>query len=272
MKYLFSFAMVLGLVACGTDTEEAIVEVPAAAIPEAQMTADEPPMSVAMVEFVWHKKGPEFSDEALLEHTEKWAAIVDEAGWNLRSASVITPRFENPNADFMWVMAWPSAEARNTAWTEWAASYEADWLASSEGIFTYDSETVPTFKPNRGRSPAVITPVGGTGVREYLFCSYNEGFGADDMAAYRLAFNAYVDTIAAEGGPSSYWWGYLSPMFDPDPENPFDFVWSNSWGLDAERDAGQSAFAETQLAADAQTMLTCSDPFVFDARRIYAGS
>ena len=133
------------------------------------MTADEPPMTIAMVEFVWHKKGPDFSEEALLAHTEKWAGIVDEAGWNLRSAAVITPRFDNPNADFMWAMAWPSAEARNTAWSEWAESYEADWLASSEGVFTYDSETVPTFKPNRGRVSSMPTPVGGTGVREYSF-------------------------------------------------------------------------------------------------------
>ena len=61
-------------------------------------------------------------------------------------------------------------------------------------------------------------------------------------------------------------------MFDPQPDNPFDFVWTNSWGADAERDAGQAAFVETDLAAEAQTMLTCSDPFVFDTRRIYAGA
>ena len=279
MKYLISVMVLLGLAACSSDTEEMAaapvadkVETPAMEQAEMPVMAEEPPMTVAMVEFVWHKKGPDFSEEALLEHTEKWAGIVDEAGWDLRSASVITPRFDNPNADFMWVMAWPSLEARNTAWSEWAESYEADWLASSEGVFTYNSETVPTFKPNRGRVSAMPTPVGGTGVREYLFCSYNEGYGADDMAAYRLAFNAYVDGVAAETGPSRYWWTYLSPMFDPQPENPFDFVWTNSWGADAERDAGQAAFVETDLAAEAQTMLTCSDPFVFDTRRIYAGA
>ena len=275
MKYLISVMVLLGLAACSSDTEE-MAEAPVAEKAEmpAEMpaVADEPPMTIAMVEFVWHKKGPDFSEEALLAHTEKWAGIVDEAGWNLRSAAVITPRFDNPNAEFMWAMAWPSLEARNTAWSEWAESYEADWLASSEGVFTYDSETVPTFKPNRGRVSSMPTPVGGTGVREYIFCSYNEGFGADDMAAYRLAFNAYVDGVAAEAGPSSYWWAYLSPMFDPQPENPFDFMWTNSWATDAERDAGQAAFVETELAAEAQTMLTCSDPFVFDTRRIYAGA
>ena len=86
--------VLLGLVACGSDTEEmAAAPVAEKAEMPAEMpaVADEPPMTIAMVEFVWHKKGPDFSEEALLAHTEKWAGIVDEAGWNLRSASVITP-------------------------------------------------------------------------------------------------------------------------------------------------------------------------------------
>ena len=78
-KYLISVMVLLGLVACGSDSEE-MAATPVAEKAEMPAMADEPPMTIAMVEFVWHRKGPDFSEEALLAHTEKWAGIVDEAG------------------------------------------------------------------------------------------------------------------------------------------------------------------------------------------------
>ena len=82
MKYLISVMILLGLVACSSDTEEMAeapvadkVETPAMEQAEMPVMAEEPPMTVAMVEFVWHKKGPNFSDESLMAHTEKWAGI-----------------------------------------------------------------------------------------------------------------------------------------------------------------------------------------------------
>lgn len=89
MKYVLSLSIFLFLAACGSDSAtNATDEVAMASEPAVESSASSVP---AMVEYVWHSKEANFSDEALKEHTDRWAGIVDEAGMDLNYAAVITP-------------------------------------------------------------------------------------------------------------------------------------------------------------------------------------
>jgi len=78
-----------------------------------------PPNQV--VEYVWHYKGPNFSQENLNMLVNKWNSMIDSRGYEMNGANILTPRGES-DADFIWVMLWPSMEARDNAWDDWMNS------------------------------------------------------------------------------------------------------------------------------------------------------
>jgi hypothetical protein len=187
-------------------------------------------------------------------------------------AAVNTPRFDDERYDFLWVMMWPSQEARDGAWSNWAENYESQWLEDSAGIFTYSADNVFSFAPTPVRQPSAPN-ASGMGISEYMFCSYNEGHGAEDLAAFVELHNEFMDAYEATNGASGYWAATMAPFFEPTVENPFDYMWFNGWTSDQERDAGWAAYNEAAHAATAGEFSTCNGPFIFDSRVIYmAGS
>ena len=144
MKRILTLLSIFALTACGgesTSTES----VTAAPAPAAEAPAPQVP---AMVEFVWHQKADGFTDEALQSHTEYWANVAREADWGLMVAAVMTPRFEADGFDFLWVMAWPTQEARDNAWADWAENHEPAWLELTQNTFTYSAEHAYGFAPS----------------------------------------------------------------------------------------------------------------------------
>ena len=89
-------------------------------------------------------------------------------------AAVMTPRFDAEGFDFLWVMAWPTQEARDNAWADWAANHEPAWLELTQNTFTYSAEHAYGFAPSPGRQ-ATAPNTSGSSVVEFLFCEYNEG-------------------------------------------------------------------------------------------------
>lgn len=91
--------------------------------PDVAATPSPEPISQQFVEYVWHEKGENFSDEALNKKIAEWNAIFDETGYDVIGANILTPRQPNEDYDFVWVMRWPSIAARDAAWahlqTQW---------------------------------------------------------------------------------------------------------------------------------------------------------
>ena len=224
-----------------------------------------------MVEFVWHQKADGFTDEALQSHTEYWANVASEADWGLMVAAVMTPRFEADGFDFLWVMAWPTQEARDNAWADWAENHEPAWLELTQNTFTYSAEHAYGFAPSPGRQ-ASAPNTSGSSVVEFLFCEYNEGKGETDRKAFEAMHAAFMDGYEAEVGATSYWWTVMTPMFELPDQNTPDYMWTNFWATDAEREAGYAAYAEAEHAGKALEDGTCQDPALFDSRVIYLPS
>ena len=273
MKYLLSISLFFFLTACGSEEmvdttvdTPSVEQAPAVEMmPEPEAMPDAVP---AMVEYVWHSKEANFSDEALMAHTERWAQIVDEAGWDLNFASVITPQFADDNFDFIWVMIWPTLEARDAAWQSWGETYEAEWLSTSDGIFNYDGSNAFGWTPNPMREPSVEN-TSATALTGYMFCEYNAGKGPNDLMSAGEQFNAWVDSYEEANGPGSYWWAIMTPQFELPEGTNVDYAWFNSWADESERAAGNAAFAESGLAGTFAEIATCQDEAMFDSRAIY---
>lgn len=155
MKKWILLLMVGVLSACGGEQSAVTTEsAPEAAAPVMADIPEPADMPVPfMVEYVWHQAGDNFSEAALKNLTDQWAGYAAEAGWGLMMAAVNTPRFEDERFDFLWVMMWPSQEARDGAWSSWAENYEPKWLEDSAGIFTYSGENAFGFAPTPVRQP-----------------------------------------------------------------------------------------------------------------------
>ena len=271
MKYLLSLS-VLVLVACGGESSESVAAaeeaVPAAVeeSPAEQATPSIP--SPYMVEYVWHKAGDNFTEEALAALTKQWAAYPGEGGWDLMYASVITPRFADDNFDFIWVMMWPSQEARDAAWASWAENFEPQWLKDSESIFTYSADGVFGWAPTTVRQPSVMNSTG-QGISDYSFCTFNEGHDQSSLDRFVDAHNVFMDSFESTDGATGYWAATLTPFFEPPEDNPLDYMWFNGFTNDAERAAGWEAYNNAPHADGYAAMSTCTDPAVFDSRVIY---
>ena len=270
MKKLLMTCAALLLAACGGEAPPEQTAAPAAieasSGSEAAVEASAP--ETAIVEYVWHKKGENFSDEALAELAAYWAGIIDEGDIDMNAAVVVTPRFDSDNFDFIWVMLWPSQEARDQGWAVWTESYEAGWAERIDGIFSYSVDSVFPFAPTPGRAPSVPNTAA-DGVSEYMFCTLAEGRTMDDVMAFGAEHNAFVDQWEANDGAGGYWWAILTPNFTVPEEGGFDYAWFNGWTNEAERQAGWAAYSQSPHAALVAENGSCTDPAVFDGQVIY---
>ncbi len=266
MKKILLLLSLLTLAACGG--ESGSENTPAAQAPAAEAASSESPQVPAIVEFVWHQKAEGFTDEALWSHAAYWSNLAGEANWGLMVAAVMTPRVANDNFDFLWVMAWPSQEARDNAWADWGANHEGAWLELTQNTFTYSAEHAYGFAPAPGRQ-ATAPNTSGSSVVEFLFCDYKEGKGEADRKAFEALHAAFMDAYEAEVGATSYWWTAMTPLFELPDQNTPDYMWTNFWATDAEREAGYAAYGESAHAAQAMEDATCQEPALFDSRVIY---
>jgi hypothetical protein len=166
MYRIIILSLLAALSACGGDkqaTTSVAAEKPEAAPVETSPAAEIP--VPYMVEYVWHQADENFSEDALKGLTDQWAGYAGEADWGLMMAAVNTPRFDDERYDFLWVMMWPSQEARDGAWSSWAENYESQWLEDSAGIFTYSADNVFSFAPTPVRQPSAPN-ASGMGISE----------------------------------------------------------------------------------------------------------
>ena len=267
------FTVLFGLAACspsGNDsTENEVEENQGNAVAETNEAS-----MPGVVEYVWTKKGPDFTEEKLDELLVKWNGLIDEAGYPMRGAQIITPQTADERYDLMWVLMWSSMEDRNASWTDWASNYDDKWNGMTAGITSYSPENVFPFKPMlRWYGSAEKDPSNdsGTSQIEYSFCSYNEGFGEQDLADFETLFIEFLEAYQKENGPNNYAYLLNEPYADAMPPSyPIDsvgYMWVSMWPNAEEKLSGYAAYMDTDLPELADTFSTCKRD-AFSSRRI----
>jgi hypothetical protein len=258
MKYvvltLLGFSMLAG---CSNEpSTDSTASAPIAAPSmEAPATAAAPEASSLVMEYVWHKAGENFSQDALMEKIAFWNEMIDAGEYDIPRANILFPRQESEDFDFIWALMWPSVEARNAGWAYWNANDLPKWAEATAGILSYDEANAYVFELSRQRE-ATLVSTGETYENEFNFCTYNEGKGEADFAAFQSAHTDFVNGYEAERGPSAYGYALLTPTFETDPMP--DFVWLDLWASAEEKADGVGYFEGSELQAQLVEMATCN--------------
>jgi ketosteroid isomerase-like protein len=208
-----------------------------------------PNSSPPLLEYFWHTKGPNYSEENFLMLVEKWNERIDKTSCSINNASVLTPKVQNENFDFLWMLVWPSEEARDACYSEWLSDHEDGWQEDIAGIMSNDIDTGAfLFSQEVGRFPKSWND-SDTFSHTYYFCNFNEGSDANTLHDYRADLNAISDFS------ENHWYTLLEPMFEP--EMPADFVWLDMWSSDETKASDLEIWNSTDLPKRAADMVTC---------------
>jgi hypothetical protein len=260
MKTFFVIAsLTLFLAACGQSDEPAAVAAPEVAAPEVSET---PMQSSAasgelLVDYIWNNTADDMTEAQMAGIIDGWNARIDAGGYNMLGANVLMPQFETDDYDLIWVVMWPSSEAREAGWADWNANQVDDWSAELAGAMSYEPENVYTFKPTDGHDGMADIAVGGTFHPRFDFCAFNEGQDAASLAAFRAEYDAWL----VEGESNNYGYYLMEPQFDLADA---DFVWLDLFGDEAAVEAGTASWSGSALEASWEAMATCEN-FAFVA-------
>ena len=240
MKILYTLISILLLAGCNMSNE----------------STDMDASQSAVVEYVWQTKGPNYSDEALEILIDSWNQKIDAGGYDMVGANILVPDFEPETHDFVWVLRWPSMEARNYAWDHFQKNYDEDWNQERAGIFSDNDEDVYAFTPTLGRE--MRSGNGETFEAEFNSCDFNDGYGQDDLVKFKKDFNDYIDNDEMENGEGTFWYVMLDPLFEPTSNLPHsDYFWLNIWGNQQDKEEGYAGYSETDLQKQADAFSTC---------------
>ena len=237
----------LSLMACGQS--EQAVNTEAAAAPVESAPAQ------PVVEYVWNKTGPNYSEDQLPDIVARWYARIDAGGYQMLGANVLKPQFETDQYDLIWVLMWPSEEARAAAWADWSANQAEAWLQEMDGTLSYAAEDVYAFHPKWGHQAAGIqTNVGDQFIPIFSFCSLNEGQDETTFAAFRAEFDAWL--TGDEMAPG-YSYVMLEPQFEMD--EGIDMVWLDLFADEASMMATGANWSGSAIEEAWNAMASCED-------------
>jgi hypothetical protein len=203
------------------------------------------------VEYVWHSAGENFNAENLALLISKWNGIIDGYPCEMDGANILTPTEKRDNHDFVWVLKWPSIDARNSCWDTWTRDYASEWDNTIDGIMSYDPNNAFMFSVELGRSPKEEN-ISGSFINTFYFCNFNEG---NDMAT----LNSYRKDLAKITNFSkNHWYVLLDPTFDPGPDGP-DFVWLDLWANNQDKESDMQIWQSTDLPSLVESMVDCQE-------------
>ena len=139
MKTFFVLAsLTLFLAACGQSDEPTAVAAPEVAAPEVSET---PMQSSAaggelLVDYIWNNTADDMTEAQMAGIIDGWNARIDAGSYNMLGANVLMPQFETDDYDLIWVVMWPSSEAREAGWADWNANQADDWTAELAGAMS----------------------------------------------------------------------------------------------------------------------------------------
>ena len=265
MKHLIVFLTLASFLAGCTDpnvTEQTKAEPLTEEVP---MTEDATAASSQpIIEYVYHKKGPDFSEEALSEAAVKWNSLIDESEYQMQFANILMADQPNENMDFMWAMLWESKEARDAGWNYWRENHASRWSEMTNGLLTYSEEYAYTFAPAVQRE-STIESESRTFEARFDFCSFNAGYSNADLESFQNEYHAWLEAYETANSPTGYWYVDLEPQFEP--ESKPDFVWLHLWRDETEMTAGTTAFEQSPLSERVTEMTSCQN-YIFNGQRI----
>ena len=247
-------SLTLFLAACGQSEEPAAVAAPEVTTPEMSETPMQSSAAAGelLVDYVWNNTADDMTEAQMADIVDRWNARIDAGGYNMLGANVLMPQFETDAFDLIWVIMWPSSEAREAGWADWNANQVDDWSAELAGAMSYDPENVYTFKPTDGHDGMADIAVGGTFHPRFDFCSFNEGQDAASLAAFRAEYDPWL----AESGSNNYGYYLMEPQFELADA---DFVWLDLFGDEAALAAGTASWSGSALEASWEAMATCEN-------------
>ena len=255
MKMLIVVLASLALLVGCSQSQEPVSEAP-----EAPAEASAPTNNV-IVDYIWNSVGPDVTDEQFADIVTRWNARIDEGGYEMMGANVLRPQFETDDYDVIWVLMWPSMEARESAWAHWNTNQEEAWAAELNGALSYDAENIYTFSPSSGRDSDVSRmPEGGNFIPSFDFCNFNEGYDQASLDSFRVNYDASLDAEPS----SDYGYYIMEPQFDLEDA---DFVWLDLFTDEATAEAGADTWNGSALQAEWNAMAECRN-FTFAATAI----
>mgnify|MGYP001161500913 FL=1 len=209
---------------------------------------------VAYYEYLWCKRGENWTQEASLEFVTDWNAEIDKLE-NTSSAFGYGPRgWTDDRFDGLWVLRWPDKATSEAGWSEYQASGAQDRLdakypahlecGNTPGADRFGFEVYTPMGTPDGF--AVNHPVGGEPYfLENQFCSYKEGKSADDLRSVVMGeFVPNIESGRADGMYASYWFLVGAPDFEG--EDVADFNWINFWDSAEDAQRESSFFEESE--------------------------
>ena len=215
-----------------------------------------------LVEYFWHDKGPNYSEEEFASLVDMWNGMIDGMSCNMNGASILTPREETENFDFLWTIVWPSQVARDACFDEWLSGNEPKWRQAIEGIIEVDLDNAFLFDTEIGRFPKVFSD-SDEFVHSYFFCNFKEGANKNTLHDYRADLNG-LNTLS-----KNHWYALLDPKFEPEQKS--DFIWLDIWPDEDSRNADLEIWRSTDLPAIADASFQCSNELqgiTFDGKSI----
>jgi hypothetical protein len=265
MKHLIVLLTLVSFLAGCTETEvtEQTQEEPETEI--APTTKDATAASSQpIIEYVYHKKGPDFSEESLSKAVVKWNSLIDESEYQMQFANILIADQPDENMDFMWAMLWESKDARDAGWNYWRENQASRWSEMTSGLLTYSEDYAYTFAPAVQRDPTIESD-SRTFEARYDFCSFNDGHSNADLESFQNEYHAWLEAYETDNGPTGYWYVDLKPQFEP--ESKPDFVWLHLWRNETEMTTGMTAFEQSPLAERVTAMTSCQN-YTFTGQRI----
>lgn len=199
-------------------------------------------------EYMWCDAGPDFSAETYAELTAAWNEVSTRATHQVTSAFSIRPKFETDRYDGMWVNIWPSIEARDAGWAEWAEQEAEAFGARFNNVMVCDPAQRHLFESFTVTAPIQQWDVADLHQVTYNFCSLKEGKTQEDGAVAAAAFDEWIALKRTEGLGTKYMSYLLIPTFDPvtidGTAASYQFVRADGWANVKEQGTDMAAWKE----------------------------
>ncbi len=198
-------------------------------VDEVSVEAEVEPTPVAYYEYLWCKRGENWTMESAQSFVADWNAELDGMENTLDSAFVYVPKnSENQNFDTVWVLRFPDKAAMEKGWSTYQESGADGRLQSMHPGVVECGNEVAENRFGFDMYSAVSTPDGFGDEEPYLvqgqFCNFNDGKGPEDLTrVIRDHFVPEIEAGRANGSYPSYWFMVGAPDFER--EDRPDFIW-----------------------------------------------
>jgi hypothetical protein len=211
-----------------------------------------------LAEYMWCDFGPNTSPETLDALAADFREITENSENKVVSAWGYIPSFETDLYDAVWLNVWASAEEREAGWADWLANNAEDFEAKHNDTLNCQEDRVFQFNAVAGMQPGVEWSDEPPFNADYHFCTYNEGNGDAELEPIMASFDSWV----AGREKDSMWYAWHKPLFDTSNingsvVNGYDYMIAFYWQNNDEREAGYSAYGETDLQSQFDSIESC---------------